>query len=112
MVRELTAVFAAIWVILLLIQLPMMSAGPQDLVTYNAWVQFVHTPWYVLFSMIALIMVGYHAWTWFNLMGTVMWMRFGKQPVPSRLIILSMFVAWLVVSLIVAFFIATPIVGS
>jgi fumarate reductase subunit C len=112
MLRELTAVFAALWVILFLWQLPSAAAGAQDLPTYLGWVNLLHSPWWVIFSMVAFFMVCYHAITWFILMGTVMWMRFGKAPVPGRLIIASMFIAWLVVSLVIAFFIATPIIGS
>ena len=35
MLRELTAVFAALWVLLFLVQIPMMSAGAQNLPVYN-----------------------------------------------------------------------------
>ena len=112
MVRELTAVFAALWVILLLVQLPAMAAGPQNPYAHNGWVEFVHSPEWVLFSIVAFFLVGYHAWTWFNLMGTVLYLRMGKTAIPSRLIVLSMFLAWIGASIIVAFFIATPIVGG
>jgi len=112
MLRELTAVFAALWVILLLVQIPKMSAGAQNLPAYDAWIGFVHSPGWVLFSVVALFLVGYHAVTWFILMGTVMWVRLGKAPIPSGLIVASMFIAWALISLVVAFFIATPFVGG
>jgi fumarate reductase subunit C len=112
MLRELTAVFAALWVILLLVQIPMMSAGPQNLPLYNAWIQFMLSPGWVLFSIVAFFMVCYHSVTWFILMGTVTWIRFGKAPIPSGLIISSMFVGWALISLVVAFFIATPYIGG
>src|SRR5690348_14831916 len=80
MVRELTAVFAALWVLVFLIHIPMMAAGPQDMATHVAWVNFVHNPYWTIFSVICFFLVGYHAITWFILMGTVMWMRFGASP--------------------------------
>jgi fumarate reductase subunit C len=112
MVRELTAVFAALWVIMFLIQIPAMGAGAQNLVAHGSWLYFVHSTEWVLFSVIAFFFVGYHAITWFKLMGTVMWMRFSREPVPAKLIVTTMFLAWAAVSVIIAFFIATPIIGS
>lgn len=111
-VRELTAVFVALWLVCFLAQIPAMGAGAQNLAAHAAWVEQVHSPGWVIFSIVALFMAGFHSWTWFNLMGTVMWMRFGKSPVPAKLIISSMFLAWIGASLVVAFFIATPIVGG
>jgi len=112
MLRELTAVFVAIWVILFLAQIPAMGAGPENLVAHSTWVYWIHSTEWVIFSVITLGMVLFHAITWINLMGTVMWMRFGKAPVPGRLIVTTMFLAWLGASLIIAFFIATPVIGS
>jgi fumarate reductase subunit C len=112
MVREMTAVFAALWVILFLVQIPAMGAGRENLVAHQSWLEFIHAPGWVLFNVIAFALVGYHSLTWFRLMGTVMWMRFGKAPVPANLIVTSMFIAWALVSLVVAFFIATPVIGG
>jgi fumarate reductase subunit C len=113
MVRELTAVFAALWVILFLVQIPLMSAGRENLPVYLKWLHdWILGGWWPLFSVVALFMVCYHAVTWFVLMGTVMWVRVGKRPIPSQLIVTAMFLAWIGVSLVIAFFIATPIVGS
>lgn len=112
MVRELTAVFAALWVIMFLVQIPAMGAGSQSLVAHRAWIDFIHSTGWVIFSLIALFFVGYHAVTWFRLMGTVMWMRFGKEPVPGNLIVSTMFTVWLLVSLVLTLFIATPFIGG
>jgi succinate dehydrogenase subunit C len=113
MVRELTAVFAALWVILFLVQIPLMSAGPENLPVYLKWLRdWMLGGWWPLFSVVALFMVVYHAITWFVLMGTVMWIRVGKRPIPAPLIVTAMFLAWLGISIVIGFFIATPIVGS
>jgi fumarate reductase subunit C len=112
MVRELTAVFVALWVVLFLVQLPSMAAFPKDPGAYYRWLQFVRSPEWVIFSFITLFFVGYHAATWFILMGTVMTMRLGKTRIPPALIIGTMFVAWFGISIILLVIIGNPFLGG
>ncbi len=100
MVRELTAVFAALWVVLFLAMLPQLKTDPS----------VMRSPIWILFSLIALLFVLYHAFTWFNLMGTVLYFRPGKAPIPGKLIIATMMVVWIAVSLfIIAILMTAPL---
>ncbi len=100
MVRELTAVFAALWVVLFLAMLPRLKTDPA----------VMRNPAWIIFSVIALLFVLYHAFTWFNLMGTVLYFRPGKAPIPGGVIVGTMMAVWLVVSLaIIAILMIAPI---
>lgn len=112
MMRELSAVFVALWLVLFLTQIPQMAAGPANLHAYNAWRDFIRSPGWVLFSLVTLVFVLYHAWTWFNLMGTVIYLRPGSKAIPGRVIASLMFIAWAGASLAVAFIIVTPVIGG
>jgi fumarate reductase subunit C len=112
MMRELTAVFAAVWLLIFLAHLPEMGAGGSNLAAYNAWWEFITSPGWVIFSLVALVFVFYHAITWFLLTGTVLYVRLGKEPIPKPLIVGSMFAAWLGVSAILAFIISYSAIGG
>jgi fumarate reductase subunit C len=91
MIRELTAVFAALWVVGFLAMLPRLKTDPS----------VMRSPLWIAFSVLALLFVLYHAFTWFNLMGTVLYFRPGKAPIPGGLIVASMMVVWVAVSLLI-----------
>ncbi len=105
MIRELTAVFAALWVVIFLVQLPLLKSNPA------AWSQFMASPGWMLFSLISLLFVLYHAWTWFNLMGTVLYFRPGKQAIPGKTIVAAMLFVWAAVSIVIALILITPALG-
>lgn len=112
MMRELSAVFAALWLVLFLAQIPRMGAGAGDTAAYVGWLDFIQSPLWVAFSLVTLVFVLYHAFTWFNLMGTVLYVRLGKTPIPGSAIIALMFLAWAGTSLVIALIIMTPFVGG
>ena len=100
MLRELTAVFAALWVVLFLAMLPQLKTNPA----------VMRSPIWIAFSLIALLFVLYHAFTWFNLMGAVLYFRPGTAPIPGGLIVASMMVVWIVVSvLLIAILMTAPL---
>ncbi len=105
MIRELTAVFAALWVVIFLAQLPLLKSSP------DSWSQFMRSPGWMLFSLISLLFILYHAFTWFNLMGTVLYLRPGKQAIPGRTIVAVMLFVWAAVSIVIALVLITPALG-
>jgi fumarate reductase subunit C len=111
MMRELTALFAALWVIGFLVQLPMMAGYPENMAAYNAWLDYVRSPWWILFSFICLIFVLYHAVTFINLMGTVMTARFGKIRIGGGMVVAPMMLAWLGITILLAAIIMVPLIG-
>src|SRR5688500_16744787 len=102
MVRELTAVFAALWVVIFLFQLPNLRTNPLG------WQAFMTSPGWMVFSIVALAFVLYHAWTWVNLMGTVLYFRPGKTPIAGRTIISAMLFVWAAISVVLALLIIIP----
>jgi fumarate reductase subunit C len=105
MIRELTAVFAALWVVLFLAQIAANGKNAQ------AWAASMSSPSWLVFSVVAFIFVMYHAWTAFTATSTLMYMRMGKAPVPAGTINGSMFIAWLVASIVIGVILLTPIFG-
>lgn len=110
MVRELTAVFAALWVVWFLIQLPQMAGSPEMRELWRT--STLRSPGWVLFSLVSLGFVLYHSWTWFNLAGAIICVKLGKRPIPGSLIISGMFIAWFLASLVIAFILVNPSIGA
>ena len=96
MLRELSAVFIAIFLVVLLTQVYSLTHGRE---AYSAYVRVLASPWWIIFHVVALLFALYHSITWFNLMPQVLVVRLGKRQVPPRLVTIVNFVGWLVVSL-------------
>ncbi len=103
MIRELTAVFAVLWVLAFLQTLPLLKADP----TGRAWRQVIESPGWLIFSVICLVFVLYHAWTAFTATSTLMYFRFGKTPIPGAVLngmmFLQFFGATIVIGLILVY---------
>ena len=112
MMRELTALFAALWVLGFLAQLPMMAGYPENMGAYNRWLEYARSPVWIIFSFISLIFVLYHAVTFINLMGTVMTARFGKVRIGGGMVVAPMLLAWLGITIILAAIIMVPLIGA
>ncbi|HZT09085.1 MAG TPA: hypothetical protein VFC51_18845 [Chloroflexota bacterium] len=95
MIREVTAVFAALWVVAFLVQLAGNGRNPA------AWAATFRSPGWLVFSIIALAFVLYHAWTAFTATGTLVHLRMGKQVVPSGQLNGVMFVGWAVATIVI-----------
>jgi fumarate reductase subunit C len=106
MLRELSAVFAALWVLLFLFQLPKIAEGPAG---RAQWLQEISSPGWIIFSFVALLFVLYHAWTAFTATGTLVYLRMGKNPTPPNAINGTMLVAWAVATIVIGAIILTPV---
>ena len=106
MLRELSAVFAALWVVLFLAQLPKLAEGPTG---RAEWLQQVTSPGWIIFSLIALLFVLYHAWTAFTATGTLVYLRMGKSATPAGAINGTMLVAWAIATLVLAIIMLTSV---
>jgi len=93
MVRELTCLFVGGYALFLLV---LVSRDQQS---FQA---VLHSPLSVLLHLVALPMVLYHSITWFNLTPKVMVVWRGEDRVSPTLIAGSNYLAWLVVSVVVA----------
>jgi fumarate reductase subunit C len=97
--RELSSVFVAYFVVLTLLQLHALSQGPEAYAAFQEWLK---TPWVLALNAISLFFVLFHTITWFNLAPRAMVVRVRGQRAPDLLIAGSNYVVWLVVSVAVA----------
>jgi fumarate reductase subunit C len=98
MLRELSSVFIALFLVVYLCQIYQLSQGPD---AYGAFTQKLSSPGWIFFHFVALLFALYHSITWFQSSAVVLPLRIGERTV-SRPIVLALHVAaWLVVSLIV-----------
>lgn len=101
-IRELTSVFIAVYLVLFLILLLRMEAGPA---AYGAYLRWLAAPAVVGFHVIALAAALYHSITWLNLTPLALVVRVGGRRLPPSAIIALNVAAWLLISLLLAWLI-------
>lgn len=99
MLRELTVIFIAAFLVLYLVQLARLAQGSE---AYAAFLRQRSSFGWILFHILALIAALYHSITWFNLLPQVMVVHRGEERVPSVFIAGSNYVAWLAISVVIA----------
>ena len=97
--RELTSVSVAYFVVLTLLLLFALSRGERR---YGEFLEWLRSPLMIALNAIALAFVLFHTITWFNLAprAVPVWVR-GKR-LPDLLITAPNYVAWLAISAVVA----------
>ena len=100
--RELTSVFVAGYAIVLLLFVRALTKGPQ---AYEAFLTCLKSPVSIALSTIALLFVIFHSVTWFNLAPKALVLHLGKKRIPGVMIVTSNYVAWGIVSIVVAWII-------
>jgi fumarate reductase subunit C len=99
MIRELTAVFVAVYLVALLIFLSRLGQGPESFTALLSELQ--HPGWRVLHGL-ALIAALWHAVTWFNLTPKAMPMFIGEKKAPGALTAIGMgYAPWIVISILI-----------
>ena len=99
--REISSVFVAWFVVVLLLQIRALSRGSEAYAAFERWLQ---NPLIVLLNMITLFFVVFHAVTWFNVAPRAMAIRFRGKRVPDFWIVGANYAAWAAVSLVLAWF--------
>ncbi len=100
--RELSSVFVAIFVVITLFQLRALLSGPAAYTRFEHWLQ---TPAAIVLNLISFFFVLFHTITWFNLAPSAMAIRVRGKRVPDLLVAAPNYALWLVVSVVVAWFI-------
>ena len=95
MMRELSSVFIAAFVLLFLYQLFALAKGPES---YAACRSALTTPGFVVFYVVAFVFALYHTITWLGVMGRVQVVRMGAFTVPPKLVTAGAFVGFFLVS--------------
>jgi fumarate reductase subunit C len=97
--RELSSIFVAWFVVYLLLLARSMSQGTM---AYHQFLDWAGQPHIVLLNVVTLFFVVFHAITWFNLAPQAMVVRVGRLRVPDILIAASNYIAWVVVTALLA----------
>ncbi len=97
--RELSSIFVAWFVIYLLMLVHAVSQGDAS---YQEFLSWSGTAGILLLNVVSLLFIVFHAITWFNLAPQAMVVRLKGKRVPGVLIAASNYGAWVVVSAFVA----------
>lgn len=93
--RELSSVFVAIFVVITLFQLYALRSGPEAYARFEHWMQ---TPAAIAINLVSFFFVVFHTITWFNLTPRAMPIRFRGKRLPEVMISAPNYAVWLVVS--------------
>ena len=77
MLRELSSLFITLYALVLLWGLAALASGRAR---YEAWLDAIASPGWMLFHALAFALVCYHSWTWFRIMPKTL----PRLPLPDR----------------------------
>jgi fumarate reductase subunit C len=97
--REISSVFVAIFVVQMLFQIYALSLGPE---AYADFQSLLKNPVVITLNVVSFFFVIFHSITWFNLSARTMSIRIGGKKVPGYLISGPNFAAWLLISAAIA----------
>ncbi|MCH8273944.1 MAG: fumarate reductase subunit C [Armatimonadetes bacterium] len=95
MLRELSAVFIAAYLVFFLICLYKVGQGPE---AYGAYLRFLWSPGMILFHLVALAFALLHMVTWFNATPKAVRVWRGEERVPPALMIGPNYAVWAVIT--------------
>jgi len=93
--RELSSVFVAWFVVLTLLELRALEGGPEAYTGFEHWLR---TPAAIALNALSFVFVVFHAVTWFNLSPRAMAIRFQGKRLPDFLVAAPNYALWLLVS--------------
>jgi fumarate reductase subunit C len=99
MLREISCVFVAWFVVYLLLLVHAIGAGRDSYLRFLDWSA---NPVVVALNVVALIFVLLHAVTWFGLAPSAIVLHIRGRRVPAHAVLLGHYAAWLVISAFVA----------
>lgn len=94
--RELSSVFVAWFVVLTLLQLYALKSGPEAYARLQHWLR---TPAALALNIVSFFFVVFHAITWFNLTPRAMPIRLRGKRLPDFAVAAPNYAAWVLVSL-------------
>ncbi|HKZ23399.1 MAG TPA: hypothetical protein VJ224_03265 [Thermoplasmata archaeon] len=104
-IRELSAVFVALYAFLVLYQLWVLRQGAES---YRAFLDLWFSGPMVLLGLAILGFTVLHAVTWFLLTPKVLAARLARSPASSALVFVVMLAVWIAVSYVVVAFLYAP----
>jgi fumarate reductase subunit C len=100
--RELSSVFVACFVVVTLFQIRALRNGPEAYARFQHWLQ---TPTAIALNTISFLFVVFHTITWFNLAPRAMAVRLRGKRLPDSLVAAPNYAAWLILSVAVGWLI-------
>ena len=98
MLRELSSVFIAIFLVVFLVQVYQLTRGPD---AYVAFARKLSSPGWVFFHTVALLFSLFHSITWFQSTAVVMPLRLGTRELPRQLMTALNIGALIAVSIVI-----------
>lgn len=98
MVRELSSVFIALFLVVFLAQIYQLGDGQQS---YNTFIEGLGTPGWITFHVVVLLFALYHTFTWFQSSSVVLEIKIGRLMVPRSVVVALHIGAWVVASAVV-----------
>lgn len=98
-VREFTSVLIAAYLVVFLIFLQRLAAGPSS---YESYLRWLAQPAVVAFHLLALAAALYHSVTWLELTPLTVVIRIRDRRVPAQTIVAANVAAWIAVSIVIA----------
>jgi len=98
MVRELTSVLIAAYLVVFLIFLQRIAAGPSS---YESFLRWLAQPAVLAFHLVALAAALYHSVTWLQLTPMTIVMRIRGRRVPAATIVAANFAVWGALSVLI-----------
>jgi fumarate reductase subunit C len=93
--RELSSIFVAYFVVLVLLQLAALRQGEASYAAFQGWLR---TPLVIALNGFSFLFVLFHTITWFNLAPKALPVRLRGKRVPDALIAAPNYLVWLAVS--------------
>ena len=97
--RELSSVFVAYFVVLAMLMISALSEGEADFARFQ---ELLKSPVVIALNLLSFLFVLFHAITWFNLAPAALPVRVRGRRVPDWLVAAPNYVAWIVVSVTIA----------
>jgi fumarate reductase subunit C len=98
-IRELSSVFVAWFVVYLLLLVRAVSQGERE---YQRFLDLSANPWMLALNVVALFFVVFHSVTWFMVAPQAMVVRLRGRRVPGAWILVLNYLAWAVLSALMA----------
>jgi fumarate reductase subunit C len=98
--RELSSVFVAWTVVLILLQIRALRQGPDS---YASFLQWMRNPVVIALNVLTFLFVVFHAVTWFNLAPKAMPVRVRGRRLPDIVIAAPIYAAWILISAFVGY---------
>ena len=109
LIRELTSVFVALYVVLFIYELFLLTKGPE---AHAAFRESLRSGPFIVFFLIALLFSLYHSWTWLGLTTKMQaagrgLVKIGTKTLPPIFVALGSYGAWLVATCVIAYLFLT-----